>query len=368
MNVHTVPHAVADELDTPSLVVDLDVLERNISRMAATMAGRGIALRPHFKTHKTLEIAHRQMAQGAVGQTCATLGEAEVLVDGGIHDVFVAFPVWPGGPKRARLRALHERAPALRLGVDSAEGACALGGAMHGAPSALQVLVEVDTGGRRTGCRPAEAGTIAAEAQRAGLDVVGVFTHGGHSYGIDGAAAGAARDEEDGLETAVESFRRHGVAAAVVSAGSTPTASFAPRGVITEERPGTYVLGDRQQVVIGSCREDEVALVVASTVVSTAAAGQVVLDAGTKALGREHQPWLTGFGHVVGAPEITIDRLYDHHGVAVLAPAAPRPAMGDVVGVVPNHVCPVVNLARELVVTRGATIVARWDVAARAVV
>jgi D-serine deaminase-like pyridoxal phosphate-dependent protein len=356
-----------EEIDTPNPVVDLDLLETNVARMATEVRARGIALRPHFKTHKCLEVADLQRRHGAEGQTCATLGEAEVLADAGFADVFVAYPVWPGGPKRRRLRDLHERI-SLTVGVDSVEGAEALGAATRGTGAALRVLVEIDTGGRRTGVPPRDAADVAAAVDRAGLELGGVFTHGGHSYGLGNTAARAAREEVDGLAAAAEGLERHGFETPVVSAGSTPTALLSAEGLVTEVRPGTYVFGDRQQVAIGSCRPDDVALVVASTVVSLAVEGQLVLDAGAKSLARESQPWLTGYGALASWPDVAVERLYDHHGVTAVPDSETGPPVGSVVAVVPNHVCPTVNLARDLVVVRGDAIAGRWKVAAASVV
>ncbi len=356
---------LAARLDTPALLVDLDVLERNITTMAREVSRRGVALRPHFKTHKAPQIAELQRAAGAQGITCATLGEAGVLADAGFDDVFVAFPVWPGGPKRDALRGLHERI-GLTIGLDSADAAGELATAMSGAAKPLRVLVEVDTGGSRTGVRPEDAGELAAAAARLGLDVAGVFTHGGHSYGTGDTASRAAEDEVAGLAAAADALRRAGVEPRVVSAGSTPTALLSARDVVTEERPGTYVFQDRQQVAIGSCTPADVALTVASTVVSRSVPGQVVVDAGTKCLGRESQPWLDGYAEFVDWPTFSLQRLYDHHGVAIVPAGADRPPVGSVVGLVPNHVCPVVNLARELVIVRDGAVVDRWPVAARA--
>lgn len=359
--------ALADQLDTPALLVDRDVLDRNLSTMARQVADRGVALRPHFKTHKSVTIARLQVQQGASGMTCATLGEATVLADAGIDDIFVAYPVWPGGPKRQLLRELAERVT-LAVGLDSTASASALADAVDGVSPALRVLVEVDTGGHRTGVRPDEAGPLAVRAARLGLDVAGVFTHGGHSYGLGDAADKAARDEVDGLEAAVASLRANGIEPRVVSAGSTPTALLSATGLVTEERPGTYVFGDRQQAAIGSCRNEDVALTVAATVVSRAVPGHLVVDAGTKCLGRETQPWLEGYAEVVGWPRIRVEKLNDHHGVAALHGTTEPPEVGSLVRLIPNHVCPVVNLARELVVTRGDQILDRWPVDARALV
>ncbi len=359
-----ISEAILESLDSPELLVDLDVLEHNVTSMASQLRDRGVALRPHFKTHKTIQIASIQRQHGAIGQTCATLGEAKVLADAGIGDVFVAYPIWPGGAKRDLLRALHDQVT-LSIGVDSVESARAIGAISPGPEHPLRVLVEVDSGGGRVGVRPSDAGVIAVAAERAGLDVLGVYTHGGHSYGLDGAAQRAARDEVQALATAVDALRREGIEARVVSAGSTPTAMMSADGLVTEERPGTYVFQDRQQVAIGSCGMRDVALRVACTVVSRSVDGQFVVDAGTKCLGRETQPWLEGYA-LLADRDLVVTRLYDHHGVVPLPPGAQPCEVGTVVTLIPNHVCPVVNLARHLVVVRDGRIVARWDVAARA--
>jgi D-serine deaminase-like pyridoxal phosphate-dependent protein len=194
--------------------------------------------------------------------------------------------------------------------------------------------------------------------------VVGVFTHGGHGYASPEAVGDAGDDEVRALAAAAEALRSGGFDVEVLSAGSTPTAMSSARVPVTEERPGTYVFNDRIQVALGSAPPASVGLVVAATVVSTAS-GAIVIDAGAKALAREPHALLAG---VAGVPELgdaVVDRVYDHHGVLRQDDDVPRPAPGRVVAVVPNHVCPVVNLADELVVVRGGTIVDRWPVDAR---
>ena len=171
---------LAADLQTPYLVVDRDVLQANLGAMAARARDHGVALRPHAKTHKCLEIARRQLALGAAGLTVATVGEAEVFADGGFTDLFIAYPVWAAGARGPRLRALAERV-ALRVGADSAEGVELLAHVLAG--SEAEVVVEVDSGHHRTGVAPERAGEVAAAARRCGLGVAGVFTFPGHSYG-----------------------------------------------------------------------------------------------------------------------------------------------------------------------------------------
>jgi D-serine deaminase-like pyridoxal phosphate-dependent protein len=354
------PTAAADALlharPTPYLLVDADVLRGNVDAMAAHARDLGLALRPHAKTHKSVEVARLQLAAGAVGLTVATVSEAEVLVDAGCLDLFVAYPLWVDGARGARLRALAERAT-VAVGVDSVEGARAL--AAQGPGTA--VLVEVDSGQHRTGVRPDEAGAVAEGATRAGLDVRGVFTFPGHSY-QPGAQAEVAAEESAALRTAARSLSGHGIEPRVVSGGSTPTAGAVDGDVLTELRPGVYVFGDAQQWELGTTTPDSIALTCLATVVSHGA-GTLVLDSGSKAIGADRAPWTTGWGRLLDHPEARVTQLSEHHAV-VAWDDSPAPPLGSRLRVVPNHVCTAVNLADELVLTTGEV----WPVAARGAV
>jgi D-serine deaminase-like pyridoxal phosphate-dependent protein len=351
-----------DDLPTPALVVDLDVLERNIAGMQAAMNERGVALRPHTKTHRSIEIARRQVDAGARGITVGTLGEAEVMADAGLDDIFVAYPVWAGGPNAARLRALSQRTR-LAVGVDSVEAAAALGAV--GGRRPIEVLIEVDSGDHRTGIAPQSVGAIADAVRNAGLTIRGLYTHGGHGYRPDGTQA-AADDEVAALADAAERLREAGFELEVLSAGSTPTALLSARDGITEERPGTYVFNDRQQLHLGAARADQMALWVVATAVSSAVAGQFVVDAGAKTLAKDLPTFLDGYGLVAGADGLTVERTYDYHGVVALPDGVDAPAIGSQVAILPNHACPVVNLAEELLVVSDEQVVDRWPVDARA--
>ena len=212
-----------EAIDTPAIVVDLDRLDAAVGRMAAVMADRGVDLRPHAKTHKSIEVGRRQLAAGAAGLTVGTIGEAEVFADAGLDDLFIAYPLVPRGPKAARLQALARRSR-LRVGVDSAGGVRAVADALGPDRDAVELLIEIDSGGRRTGVAPSGAGEIARIASDLGLAVIGVFTHGGHGYAGPDARVDAADDEVRSLTAAAGFLRSAGVEARVVSAGSTPTA------------------------------------------------------------------------------------------------------------------------------------------------
>ena len=353
-------------IETPALVVDLDVAEANARRMAQGAAARGVALRPHVKTHKSVALARLQLDAGAVGITVGTLGEAEAMVDGGIDDVFIGYPVWADGTKADRLRRLHGRC-SLSVGVDSAEAAAKLGAAVAGSGAGpLPVLVELDSGARRSGVAgPAESLAVARAARDAGLDVVGVFTHGGHGYRAPGAGPAAAADEVAILGEAADALRSDGFAIARISAGSTPTGVHAAAGQVTEIRPGTYLLGDRQQFVLGAIPADGIAAVIAATVVSTAVAGQVVLDAGAKTLTKDRAAFLDGFGAIPAYPDAVIERLFDYHAAVAIPTGVPAPRLGEVVAIVPNHICPVVEQFDDFVVARAGIAEGRWPVDAR---
>ncbi|MBV9823145.1 MAG: alanine racemase [Actinobacteria bacterium] len=351
------------DLDTPFLAVERDVLEANLRAMAELAAERGIALRPHAKTHKCIEIARRQLALGAAGLTVATVGEAEVFAAAGVDDLFLAYPIWPAGQRGRRLRDLAGQL-SLTVGIDSAEAAPLLARALAG--TGARVLVEVDSGHHRSGAHPSEAGRVAAAAERAGLPVAGVFTFPGHGYG-PGRRATAADEEARALAEAAAALRATGIEPAVRSGGSTPTAGV-PAGSaadgLTELRPGVYAFNDAQQVELGSAGWSAVALTAVTTVVSRRP-GTVVVDAGSKTLGADQPGWTTGAGRLPAYPDARVVALSEHHATVEFPPGTEAPALGTVLRLAPNHVCSAVNLADELVVTAAGQVVDRWAVAAR---
>jgi D-serine deaminase-like pyridoxal phosphate-dependent protein len=355
--------ALVERVDTPAPIVVADVMQRNIDRMQGFAAEHDLDVRPHVKTHKCVEIGRRQLAAGAVGITAGNVGEAEVFAKAGFEDIFLAYPVWPAGTKGERLRRLA-RSIRLRVGVDNLAAVEALADAMGDEPDRLQVVVEIDCGARRSGAPPELAGDLALAARKRGLVPVGVFTYPGHGGSSRDARERAAQDQHAALTTAVRSLAAVRVAAEVVSAGSTPTVEFSTSSVITEIRPGEYVFCDLNNTRLGACSEDQIALFVAATVVSDWVPGQVILDVGTKALGREGSPQI-GYGGVAGSNAV-LAKLNEYHGFMAVPACESRPGVGSVVPVVPNHVCPVVLNFEELIVTDSAgASLERWPVDAR---
>ncbi len=352
------PQPAGAEPATPYLRVDVARLRANLDRTARWAADAGVALRPHAKTHKCPQVARLQLDAGAVGLTVATIGEAEVFVDAGVEDLFIAYPLWLTDEAAARLRDLAGRAD-LAIGVDSAEAAVRAARLLDG--TGVVALVEVDSGQHRSGVDPEAAGALAAGAVEAGLPVRGLFTFPGHSYAPD-ALRTAADDEARALRVATASFRAAGLEPDVVSGGSTPSLEHTHTDELTELRPGVYAFGDAQQWELGAMDPADLALTCRATVVSHAG-GRLVLDAGSKVLGADRAAYATGSGRLPAYADARVVQLSEHHAVVDLA-GAPLPSLGTRVDVVPNHVCAAVNLADSLWADGGGGLEA-WPVAAR---
>lgn len=362
--VHSIPSIlIPEEIPTPAAVVDLDVLESNITSMQQRADSFGVQLRPHVKTHKSVDVARLQLEAGAHGLTVGTLHEASVFAEAGFKDIFLATTVFPSADKISNLRAVHERAT-FRLGVDSVAAIEAWARIFSDASRPLEVLLEVDCGEHRTGVDSNSIVDLAAAATRAGLRVVGAYTYAGQGYSSPEMRQSAARDELDALGSARLLLEGAGFEVLVISAGSTPTFDYSSRSPVTEQRPGTYTMNDGIQVGLQSCTPRDVALRVASTVISNSAPGQVIIDAGTKAIAREPASFLDGLAWIPEIPGGSVWKVNDYHGY-VRVPSAEKPAVGDRVGVVPNHACPVINMFDELYVVRRGKLEDVWPVSAR---
>jgi D-serine deaminase-like pyridoxal phosphate-dependent protein len=349
---------MASSVSTPYLVIDKKRLDKNLGRMARGTAAAGIKLRPHVKTHKTPFLGKLQLASGATGITVATIGEAEVFAKKGFRDIFIAYPLLVDANKMSRLKKLRRKVK-LILAVDSLIGAKKLAEGLTG----IRVLVEIDSGHHRSGCQPVEAGELAEKASLLGLDVAGVFTFPGHSYSPRGIKK-AVKQEHLALSQAVKSFQNHGLDAKIISTGSTPSAMSSTSKLITELRPGVYIFNDAQQVELGTCSFEDVALTVIATVVS--ASGQkVILDAGSKVLGADRATWATGYGRLPKYQEARITALSEHHATVVFPKNQKPPKIGSLIQVIPNHVCNAVNLIDYLYLKKPDGSVKRLKVLAR---
>jgi D-serine deaminase-like pyridoxal phosphate-dependent protein len=342
-----------DELQTPVAVVDLQALRGNILKLQAYLDAHGIANRPHIKTHKIPEIAWMQLNAGAVGITCQKLGEAEVMAQAGIRDIFLPYNMM-GAARLDRVIALARRIN-LSLTADSYFCVQGLSAAAHRAGIEIPVLVEYDAGMGRCGVQtPEEAVALAQTIHRApGLRFGGLMT-----YPTSAAAAEFAQQTIAMLE-------QKGQTVQVVSGGGTPVMWHAhEHPIFTEHRAGTYVYGDRHTLKSGAMELNEIGLHVITTVVSRPTADRGILDGGSKTfssdlLGNE------GHGMLLEYPAAKFYKMSEEHGFVDFSACPRKPQIGERVTVVPNHCCVVSNLFNEVVGVRGDKVEVVWPVAAR---
>ncbi len=345
-----------EELETPVPVVDLDRVERNLAKMQAYCDSHSLRLRPHIKTHKMPAFAHRQVALGACGITCQKLGEADVMIDAGLDDILITYPLI-GPAKALHLAALARRAK-MSVALDNSLALDTVAQAAREAGRAIGVLVEFDSGSKRTGVVSIDqALDLARRAEAAeGVRFEGVMTY--PSTAATAVFVAAAKRQ----------FTDAGVTISVVSGGGTPNAWHAHEVAgLTEVRVGTYIYHDRATVGAGAASLEECALHLHATVVSRPTEDRAVIDAGTKSLASDLvAPSVgAGYGLILGYPDAVIERLNEEHGMLDLSRCREKPALGERIRIVPNHVCVVSNLHDEVVMSRDGRVADTWRVAAR---
>lgn len=353
------------ELPTPAVCIDLDILQSNIQNMAHMAKQNGLKLRPHIKTHKMPQIAKMQMEAGAVGVTCAKVSEAEVMAGSGIKDILIAYPI-VGEHQIQRMLELTGECR-IRAGFDSVYGAQKINQAAREKGVTLDLCMIINTGLNRDGVLPGQEAAALAAAVR-GLThvrVYGILTHEGHvnqSKNVEELTDLALAAGRKMRETA-DLLRKQGVPIEEISMGSTPVcrAGIAAEGV-TECRPGTYVFNDVHETLLFTPAE-ECALTILATVVSHPAKERYIVDAGSKTLTSD-KSLTNGYGLIREAPDAVIARLSEEHGV-VEANERFKLNLGDRIEIIPNHVCPTVNLASSVYMTRRNEVIDRWEVAAR---
>ncbi len=356
------------ELPTPAVIVDLDQLERNIRSMAQAAQKANVKLRPHVKTHKMTVIAKMQMEAGAAGITCAKVSEAEVMARAGIRDILIAYPIVGEHPIRKMTELLDEFDDCrIIVAFDSVYGAQKINEAAARKGKCIELYMIVNTGLDRDGVAPGQEALELAQ-QISGLRNValkGIMTHEGHVY--------KAKTKDELLRLSAEAWRQmaqtaellrsRGIRVDEVSVGSTPACRLGTEVEgVTEWRPGTYVFNDWNEMTLAT-PYDECALTVLSTVVSHPAANRFILDAGSKTLAAD-KSLTNGYGLIKEAPDAVIERLSEEHAV-VISEKSDTFRIGQQVEIIPNHVCPVINLTDSVYVARGGNIVGQWNVEAR---
>ena len=344
------------ELDTPAVLIDIDRVEANLRRAQNYANAHGLRLRPHIKTHKLPRFARRAMELGAVGITVQKLGEAEVMADAGITEIFLPYNIL-GDAKLARLRALSERVH-ITVTADSAETVAGLSVTFADAIGPLTVLVECDTGMGRCGVQsPADAVTLAQLISAApGLEFGGLMTY---------PAAGQVETNAAWLVSARDALIAAGLPPAIISNGGTPDLWRAHEvTAATEHRPGTYIYMDRFQVAKAVGGYEDCALTVLATVVSRPTENRAIIDAGSKALTSDTLG-MTGFGLIEAYPGAEIIGLSEEHGTIDLSQCERKPVIGEQLRIIPNHACVVSNLFDTVTLISGADVVETVRVDAR---
>jgi D-serine deaminase-like pyridoxal phosphate-dependent protein len=342
-------------LETPVPVVDLDIAEANMARMQAYADAHGLALRPHIKTHKIPALARRQVELGARGITCQKLGEAEVMADGGLDDIFISYPL-VGEAKAERLAALAARVR-MRVAVDNAVALATVArAARHG--HEIGVVVEFDSGAKRTGVTSVAEALVLARAirEQPGLRFDGLMT-----YPTTAATATF-------LAEALPLLAAEGFDVKVLSGGGSPQATHTHETApVNELRVGTYIYNDRMMVGAGAATWENCALALHVTVISHPTDDRAIIDAGTKSFAADIMPGglAEGYGHILEYPEAIIERLSEEHGMLDISACPRKPEVGERLRVIPNHVCPVSNLHDRVATTRGGKFAGFVEIGAR---
>lgn len=341
------------DLETPVLVVELGRFERNLVKLQTYLDTHKIANRPHIKTHKIPAIAAMQIAGGAVGITCQKLGEAEVMADAGVTNIFLPYNLL-GAAKLQRLCALAKRAT-VSVTADSEVTVRGLSAAVSAAGLQLETLVEFDTGAQRCGVQtPDQAAALARLiAASPGLLFGGLMTYPCNAQTDPFVEATRAQLKADGIEIS-----------RVTGGGTARMWHAHEHKTVTEYRSGMYIYGDRFTLNAGAMTLDEIAFHVHCTVVSRPTADRGILDGGSKTFSSDTMG-LSGHGLILEYPEAQFYGMSEEHGHVDFSKCAKKPEIGERVTVVPNHCCPVSNLFNQVVGARNGAVEVTWDVAAR---
>jgi len=338
-----------EQIQTPAILVDRGIMERNLNRYQQACDRYGKQLWPMVKTHKSTQLAVLQQQMGATGFLCGTLDECEALCDAGIKTLMYAYPL-AGEVSCRRAARLAERCE-FYARVDDLDGAAMLNEAAEEQGVTISCTIIVDCGLHRFGMQPEQAPSFAGKLGKLShLNVVGISTHAGQVYG-EGEAEKVpeyARQELRAIHTAIEGLKQGGYPVKLVTTGSTPTFWGAVSDpAVGVYHPGNYIFHDCIQIANNTAREEDCALTVYATVISRPAEDLFLCDAGAKCLGLDQgahgNASVRGHGRVVGHPELTVVGLSEEVGkLKVTGPTDLK--VGDRISIIPNHACSAANL------------------------
>lgn len=357
--------SILTQLETPSVLIDLNKTQQNINSMQEQCDRCHVALRPHIKTHKMQYFAKKQLDQGAKGITCAKISEAEVMGAGGCEDIFIAYPL-VGEFRIQRALDLQKKIKRLILAVDSLEGATALNNAAKTHKIRFEVRLEVDTGANRTGVREQSRIQLAMKIhQLSNLDLTGIYTfkslamYDGTTT-TDNALAGV--QEGQLLAQIAGELKQHGIKIKEISGGSSPTGKWvAESGGVTEIRPGTYIFKDCMLWKEGVAQLEELSAFVVATVVSTPCKKYAVIDGGSKVFPTDillnQAPYFyEGYAKVVGNDDLILTRVNEEHGMLQSKSKDTKLTVGQKIMLYPGHICTTINLRNYVYLTDGKTV------------
>ncbi|RMF80282.1 MAG: D-TA family PLP-dependent enzyme [Chloroflexi bacterium] len=343
-----------NELDTPSVLIDLDRMEANIARMQKRCDDLGLAFRPHIKTHKIPDIAKMQVEVGAKGIACQKVSEARVFAEAGFDDIQIPNSI-VGQQKTARLMELAMYTK-ITVAADHPNTIAWLDDAAQESGAGVRVLVDIATALQRTGTQVAEVVTLAQRIEAAeGLHFAGIM-----AYPSD-------LTERENVQEALAALDSAGIGVDVVSGGGTGAALVAHEfPELTELRVGTYIFNDWPTVEKGWATWDDVAMTVMATVISRPTTDRTILDSGSKTLSSD--VWKGQYGYIVEYPGARIYQLNEEHAFVDMSECEERPVLGERVTIVPVHTCVVTNLHNQLFGVRNDEVEVTWPVAARGMV
>jgi D-serine deaminase-like pyridoxal phosphate-dependent protein len=344
----------AAEIPTPAIVIDLPTVHRNIAKLAAYGRTHNLSIRPHTKTHKSVEMAQLQLQAGAGGLAVAKAGEAQAMAEV-CEDILIAYPAFDPYRREALCKlATHKT---VRVAVDSQTAIEALAEAARSHNVTLGLLVDIDVGHHRTGVQSPQESLELAQliSQTKDVRLDGIMCYPGHLKLPIAEQADPLKSVSTILQESLDLWRRSGLQATIVSGGSTPTAyqsHFVPQ--YTEIRPGTYIYNDASTLAGAYCTLDECAARVVATVISIAVKNKFVLDCGSKTLTQDRRspnPETAGHGYIVEYPNAVIVRLSEEHAEVDASKCDARPKLGDRLHIIPNHICPCINLHDRVWIT-----------------
>ena len=356
------------ELETPALLIDLDIMQANLRKLADYSRKHSLRVRPHTKTHKIPALARKQLDLGAAGLTVAKVGEAEVMLESESPNLLVAYPV-VGSKKLERLVEVA-RHTSVTVSLDSLPVAVELSNAAKAGGVVFGVLAEVDVGLGRVGVPPGNelVQLIRGIERLAGLRFEGIAFYPGQIKSMDAEGERALASLAELMERLLADLRHEGIETRVVSGGSTPTLFQSHRlPGLNEIRPGTYIFNDRNTALSGACTLEECAASIMVTVVSTSVPHQMIVDGGSKTFSsdRPSAGSEVSFGRVLEAPDAVFTKMNEEHGFIDLHHAARNFSVGDRVQIIPNHICVAMNLHECVYGVRGGVVEQVWRVAGR---